>query len=85
MSRCVALAVMNTTGSAAVSGSCFILRKSVGPSIPGIIQSSMTRSGRNAFMASMARNGSVTISTVILPTRSSVMRTMRWMSSSSST
>jgi len=36
-------------------------------------------------MAGIAVIGSVTISTVILPTRSSDMRTMRWMSSSSST
>ena len=84
-SRCEALAVMNTTGSAWVSGRAFILRNSVGPSMPGIIQSSITRSGLKAFMASIAMVGSLTTSTVILPTRSSDMRTMRWMSSSSST
>ena len=76
---------MNTTGSALVSGRSFICRNSVGPSITGIIQSSITRSGLNAVMASIASVGSPTTSTVILPTRSSDMRTMRWMSSSSST
>ena len=37
----------------------------------------------NCFMASIASSGSPTTWTVILPTRSSDMRTMRWMSSSS--
>jgi len=84
-SRCEALAVMNTTGSALVSGRSCIWRNSVGPSIAGIIQSSITRSGRKAVITSIAMVGSPTISTVILPIRSSDMRTMRWMSSSSST
>ncbi|MND03086.1 hypothetical protein D3C83_227400 [compost metagenome] len=53
--------------------------------MPGIIQSSITMSGLKATIASIAFMESVTTSTVILPTRSSDMRTMRWMSSSSST
>ncbi len=53
--------------------------------MPGIIQSSSTSSGLNALMASIATNGSVTSSTFILPMRSSDMRTILWMSSSSST
>jgi hypothetical protein len=53
--------------------------------MPGIIQSSITSSGLNAAMRSIATIGSPTTSTVILPTFSSDMRTMRWMSSSSST
>src|SRR2546425_309537 len=51
-SRCEAFAVMNTTGSALVSGRSCIWRKRVGPSILGIIQSSITRSGLNALIAS---------------------------------
>src|SRR5256885_1441356 len=85
MSRCVALAVMKTTGSILVSGCCFMWRKSVGPSMAGIIQSSMTRSGLKDVILAMAVVESLTTSTVILPMRSSDMRTMRWMSSSSST
>ena len=84
-SRCEALAVMNTTGSAFVSGRSCINLKSAGPSSLGIIQSSITRSGLKVFMASSAMVGSPTMCTVILPRRSSDMRTMRWMSSSSST
>ena len=84
-SACEAFAVMNTTGSSRTSGSSFILRNSVGPSMPGIIQSSITSSGLNALMASIACSGSLTTSTVILPMRSRDMRTIFWMSSSSST
>ena len=84
-SRCEALAVMNTTGRSRTSGTSFILRYSVGPSMPGIIQSSITSSGLNALMASIATIGSLTTSTVILPMRSRAMRTIFWMSSSSST
>ena len=85
VSRCCARAVMNTTGQSRVSGSSRIFLNSVGPSMPGIIQSSITSSGPNCLIASIACSGSLTTRTVILPMRSSDRRTMRWTSSSSST
>ncbi len=81
----IVLAVMKTTGSAASCGCCLILRKSAGPSMPGIIQSSKTRSGLKRVIASMAASGSLTTSTIILPSFSSDTRTMNWACSSSST
>jgi len=45
----------------------------------------MTSSGLKALIESMASIGSPITSTVILPMRSRAMRTIFWMSSSSST
>src|SRR5262245_19548108 len=81
----LALAVMKITGICARPGSWRMRFNSVGPSMPGIITSSTTRSGCSTRILSSARSPPSLVSTLSWPSRLSDICTISRISGSSST